>query len=230
MLPVFSLDLVGLIASYLVFGVATPNSKPKLLSYFGKYVDQVIGPGQFKWAVYSIAVCPYTSNVWVGHFDGVQIFDEHHDFIRRVAQDELSWRCAGIAFDSNREVYIVNNGKGYVLVCDIEGNVLRRIGQEKKFNSPWSVAVDGKGLVYVVDQDTRVKVFNRDGSFVRAIGEPGSADGQLKSPTGIALLPKDEGHEVFVVDQYNHRIQARFVSFVLFLVFSSHCCSVCLGV
>lgn len=52
------------------------------------------------------------------------------------------------------------------------------------------VAVDPNGVVYVADtQADRVKVFKRDGTFLRAWGAPGSGPGQLSSPSAIALAP-----------------------------------------
>jgi DNA-binding beta-propeller fold protein YncE len=55
----------------------------------------------------------------------------------------------------------------------------------------------------VADQGNhRVKVHDLDGTFVRAFGTRGSGDGQLLSPSGVALA----GGKLYVADRVNHRI------------------------
>jgi DNA-binding beta-propeller fold protein YncE len=96
-------------------------------------------------------------------------------------------------------------------VFDREGN---------NFSLPWGVAVTSdSSFVVVVDHGNhRVKVLRlvvaADGSsahlqFVRHIGNGrGCNEGQFNYPTGVALLPGEEGgsQETMLVTDYNHRV------------------------
>ena len=61
---------------------------------------------------------------------------------------------------------------------------------EGEFNRAMAIALDDKGTVYVVDTaNHRVQCFDAKGTLLRAIGEVGTAPGQLKFPHDIALAP-----------------------------------------
>jgi len=73
---------------------------------------------------------------------------------------------------------------------------------------PRSVAVSGGGAVFVCDNhvDSKVKVFDADGSFLRFLGADfGVGEGQLDCPTAVAV--DDENGVVFVSDATSNRIQ-----------------------
>ena len=68
---------------------------------------------------------------------------------------------------------------------------------------PMSLCSDGAAL-YVADaQDCAVKVFAKDGRFLRAIGRKGRGPGELNFPSGVAV----GGGKVHVADKLNRRIQ-----------------------
>lgn len=74
-----------------------------------------------------------------------------------------------------------------------------------EFKSPYGVAVDGNGYVYVADlNNDRVQKFTSDGEFMLKWGSPGSGAGEFNGPTRVAV---DHQGNVFVVDFSNHRIQ-----------------------
>lgn len=78
-----------------------------------------------------------------------------------------------------------------------------------EFSSPWSVAVDASGSVYVVDNTAgRVQKFTAEftstGAFVATGGTQGFGAGQFSAPMGVAT---DGGDRVYVADTGNHRIQ-----------------------
>jgi uncharacterized protein (TIGR03663 family) len=76
-----------------------------------------------------------------------------------------------------------------------------------QFAEPRGVAADASGNLYVADtKNSRIEVFDANGTFVRAFGVKGPGDGQLNEPCGVAIGP---GGEVFVADTWNHRV-ARF--------------------
>ena len=58
--------------------------------------------------------------------------------------------------------------------------------------------------IYIADsQDCAIKVFSKDGKFVRAFGRKGRGPGELSFPSGVAVA----GDRVYVADKLNRRIQ-----------------------
>ncbi|MCJ7485398.1 MAG: 6-bladed beta-propeller [Candidatus Aminicenantes bacterium] len=61
-----------------------------------------------------------------------------------------------------------------------------------------SVAVSDDGTIYVLDQkDMNVKVFDRDGKFLRTFGKAGEGPGEFSTPMSIHCAARDE---ILVVD------------------------------
>jgi hypothetical protein len=52
-----------------------------------------------------------------------------------------------------------------------------------------AIAVGPDGSVYGADSQGRILRFSADGEFIHEWGSRGSADGQLQTPTGIAVSP-----------------------------------------
>lgn len=69
---------------------------------------------------------------------------------------------------------------------------------------PAALAGDGE-RIYVADAvDCAVKVFSRDGRFLRAVGRKGAGPGELAMPSGVAVAA---GGAIAVADKLNFRIQ-----------------------
>ena len=67
-----------------------------------------------------------------------------------------------------------------------------------------SVAVDKDVNVYIADEYlNRITIFNKDGEYLSHWGTPGSGDGELHGPSGLAI--RDD--ILFMVDSKNHRVQ-----------------------
>ena len=204
-LSVFSLDVVGVVAAYVVCGAATSGALPSHLFSFGS-----VGKtnGKFTGGCYSLA-CGSDGNVWVGDDGGCQIFSSEGKFIRRVANGYFSSRCLGIAFDRNGEVFCADTDGHRILVCRLDGCFVRTFrlhgGGSVRRKSPYGLAVDGNGLLFIVDyQNHHVQVLRRDGKFVRSFGSRGLGDGQFHFPYGAAVSAKAE---IFVADPNNYRVQ-----------------------
>ncbi len=86
------------------------------------------------------------------------------------------------------------------------GHASSALAQEPgQFRSPWGIAVDGMGDVFVTDTgNQRIQKFDREGNFVTQWGGFGNGEGQFNFPYGLIVDPK--GH-VFVVDSGNMRVQ-----------------------
>jgi sugar lactone lactonase YvrE len=73
------------------------------------------------------------------------------------------------------------------------------------FSSPYGIAIDREGFVYLTDTvDHCVKKFTADGYFVSKWGKLGTRDGEFNTPTGIAA---DNDGFIYVSDSLNQRIQ-----------------------
>jgi hypothetical protein len=77
--------------------------------------------------------------------------------------------------------------------------------EEAVLGRPLALALDaGGGALFVADaQDCAVKVFSRDGRFLRAFGRKGGGPGELSFPSGLAVA----AGKVVVADKFNSRIQ-----------------------
>ena len=72
-------------------------------------------------------------------------------------------------------------------------------------NKPWSMAVNDRDEIAVVDHDNhRVSVFSSDGTHLRSFGRWGNNDGEFRNPKGIAF---DSYGNIVVADSWNHRVQ-----------------------
>ena len=74
-----------------------------------------------------------------------------------------------------------------------------------QFSSPWGIAFDPEGRVYVVDSaNKRVQVFTPEGEFLLKWGELGRGPGQFDNPVGIAI---DAQGAIYVSEINNNRVQ-----------------------
>lgn len=112
---------------------------------------------------------------------------------------------------------LVRNGKVYVadmknMRIDIftpQGDYLGTIPDAQRHKdlkvAPLALAADGAGNMYVTTLQHEVLVFGPDDSFVKRIGRPGTADGELQYPNGVVV---DRQGNVWVADSNNSRVQA----------------------
>lgn len=75
---------------------------------------------------------------------------------------------------------------------------------EGQLSSPRSVAVGQDGRLYITDAgNSRIQIFENDGTFAGSFGVNGIGPGQLNEPWGIAV----DDEFVYVADTWNHRLQ-----------------------
>jgi DNA-binding beta-propeller fold protein YncE len=121
---------------------------------------------------------------------------------------EMIWP-AGIALDSQENVYVTDEWLNRVSIFDKDGNFLRLWGApgsgDGEFNRPSGIAIDQQDTLYIVDSHNhRVQKFTPDGKFLARWGSLGSAAGQFNSPWGLTV---DQEGQVYVADHKNHRVQ-----------------------
>ena len=201
----------------------------KLGGYMMKFGSRGNGEGQFN-APWGIAVDRVRGYVYVvdsANFR-VQKFDMSGEFIMAWGSfgngDGQFYFPRGVAVDQeDGTVYVVDMGNHRIQKFDTSTNVLPQLltkwggspsaghassslAQEAgQLRSPWGIAVDGAGDVYVTDTGNhRIEKFDREGNFITQWGGFGNGDGQFNFPYGIAV---DAKGSVFVVDSGNTRVQ-----------------------
>lgn len=201
----------------------------KLGQYLMKFGSRGNGEGQFSspWGVAVDRVRGYVYVVDSANFR-VQKFDHMGEFVMQWGSfgnnDGQFYFPRGVAVDpSDGAVYVVDMGNHRIQKFDTSTNVLPQLitkwggsmeaghasspqAQEPgQLRSPWGIAVDGHGDVYVTDTgNQRVQKFDREGNFITQWGGFGSVDGQFNFPFGIAV---DARGSVFVADSSNTRVQ-----------------------
>ena len=180
--------------------LASPaNAAPAFLLAWG---TQGTASGQFD-RPHTIALGP-TGNVYVAD-ERIQAFTPDGVFL---AQWPIT--CAGFAVDAQSRIVAAHpGGINQVSIHDASGVEVARWGATGtgpgQFRSPYDVALDDSGHVYVTDYSNhRVQVFDASGAFLRTWGSQGSAPGQFLYPAGITIGA--QGH-VFVAENNNHRVQ-----------------------
>ena len=124
------------------------------------------------------------------------------------ARGEFIWP-AGMALDSQSNIYVSDEWLNRVSVFDKDGNFLNDWGTSGdgngEFSGPSGIAIDAQDAVYVVDsRNHRVQKLTKDGKFLLSWGKLGNGEGEFDSPWGITL---DQAGNVYVADHKNHRVQ-----------------------
>lgn len=164
-------------------------------SFVLKWGSSGSGPGQFS-TPQGIAV-GQGDEVFVADTDNnrIEVFDSNGVFAREWSS--AGGHPKGIACSSNGEVYVVEPGftgadSPRVQVYSGSGARLRRwsgLGSANgEFASPFGVALDEGGFVYVSDSgNNRIQKFTVDGTWVKTWGVFGGLPGQFFGPSGLAL-------------------------------------------
>jgi len=77
-------------------------------------------------------------------------------------------------------------------------------GEEYIFSRIRSIAVDEKERIYVLDtKEAHVKVFDKNGDYVKTVGRKGQGPGEMSLPFSICITSQNE---IMVQDLNNHRI------------------------
>jgi hypothetical protein len=75
--------------------------------------------------------------------------------------------------------------------------------EEEMFLELSAFVVDDEGNIYTLDRkDSKIRVFDKSGQFVKAFGEKGQGPGELNQPVGIQITPDKE---LLIEDALNRR-------------------------
>ena len=155
----------------------------------------------------------------------VHHFDESGNEIRSFGGGMFVWPH-GIHVDRDGNVWVADaradGNKGSAVVkFSPEGSVLMTLGTPGVRGNPPEALTDPTDLVtdpengdvYVAESHTnvadpdligRISVFDRDGNFLRVIGQTGTGPVEFRTPHAIEL---DSQGRLIVADRHNHRIQ-----------------------
>lgn len=170
----------------------------------------------------------------------IQVFDESGGFLSQFGEEGEGDGQFALPVDIaifGSDLYVTDNLNHRVQQFDLDGNFIRTWGSpcrlstgdgcldtsgESQFRSPFGIAVDAEGNVYVLDQGNhRVQIFDPAGDFLLQFGSPCTifggvdvdagtgcqseeGDGQFFRPKGIAIAPNGS---IVIVDSDNHRVE-----------------------
>jgi len=123
----------------------------------------------------------------------------------------------GVAIGPTGAIYLL--AQDHVVIIQPGERIFNRFGGTGsgagQFSSPYGIAVDGDGNVYVADTyNNRIQKFSSTGTYLTQWGVEGSGAGQFWGPYGIAV---DGDGNVYVADTWNDRIQ-KFTSSGTYLI------------
>ncbi|XP_019853113.1 PREDICTED: uncharacterized protein LOC109582685 [Amphimedon queenslandica] len=101
----------------------------------------------------------------------------------------------GVAVNDDRNVVITERDGHCVTILDKGGNKVKSLGGEGgrgsangQFQSPYDIAIDSQGIVYVTDYGNhRIQKFFPDGKFVGQFGNKRFGPGQLNGPMVMVI-------------------------------------------
>jgi phage tail-like protein len=113
-----------------------------------------------------------------------------------------------------QSLFVADSGHHRVVIFDLDTLQLTAVWgvagpspAPGQFDTPWALAGDSAGNVYVVDYgNRRVQQFNLIGEVVPAFWENLSASGLLAQPSGIAVREANGAPWIFVLDSEGSRI------------------------
>ncbi|CAH3039547.1 unnamed protein product [Porites lobata] len=125
-------------------------------------------------------------------------------------KNETFEKPRGVAVNSKGQIALVNSQKHCVLIIDMEGICMRRVGcygkNEGQLFGPAGVTYLNDDNILVADElNHRIQQFNvQTGDFVKSFGKKGTRDGEFQSPLSVCV---DDKGRVIVTDCRNYRIQ-----------------------
>lgn len=165
----------------------------------------------------------YPRGAAIGPDNALYICDLENTRVKKYAMQNytLEWQLGIYGNETSQFMGpwdIETDGSGNVYVSDYDNKRIQKFSSSGDFILNWTFLDEGNNPtnpfclevsddlgVYVGDRaNGRIVAFDFDGNFLHAIGEPGSADGQLSMPRDMVI---DAEGNLYVADAGNYRIQ-----------------------
>lgn len=115
----------------------------------------------------------------------------------------------GIRIDQrNSNLAVCIFGSHQLVILDQNGVEIQRLGQKGdrsgNFLFPQNSTRDAQGKTLVVDSLYRMQVFDRNGKFLKSVGQKGKGQLQFNDPVAIAI---GANKKIYILERQNQRIQ-----------------------
>ena len=167
------------------------------------------GNGQFDWL--EGVTTDRNGNVYVTDNGNsrVQVFDKNGNYLRQFGtagsgDGQFDYPTA-IKIGPDGNVYVLDTNNYRVEVFTKSGAYIRQIDVSEAGYSE-GMAINSQGDIYITDCDTHssVRIYAQNGSYLRALGEDGSGDGQFDCSYAVTI---DKNDNVYIADASNYRVQ-----------------------
>ena len=224
------LELSGTATEQATLGVSRPRYKLKLkasdrfgaggpATFVSAFGSEGSGDGQLNLPVGISADAQ--GNIWVAdtYNNRIQEFSREGKYLTSFGEEGSGPGQLrdpyGLAIDPDGNVWVADTENDRIQKFSATGEYLGQFGEEGtgpgQFERPGRIAINPEGTrLWVTDIDNnRIQELSynpktREATFIKAIGEEGTGDGQFATPYGVAIGP--EGN-IWVADTGNHRIQ-----------------------
>ena len=179
--------------------VADHNNRVQLFNSEGKHLSTV----SHKEMIKPTSVAFTSSNLIVIASGEIFRFDERRQLVSKITNKRLI-EPSRLTVARDGRMVVCDGGDKTVKVLSPDGTQLLLTIRDPN-RAPPAFAISYQDiLVGSYFSTNNVKVFSKDGLFLYNIGSPGSGDGQLHNPAGLAV---DRFSNLVVCDYGNRRIQ-----------------------
>lgn len=144
-------------------------------------------------------------NIIVGesgnHF--IQIFNGEGKYLSHFCANSNSTKPCGLSVDSDGNIIVPDCHEKLVKIFSPGGQLLRTIGKGQIIFPMHCIQY--KNNLFVSDRgDHLIKMFDREGKFVKKFGSKGVGNKQFKDPCCLSV---DKAGQLMICDELNHRVQ-----------------------
>jgi DNA-binding beta-propeller fold protein YncE len=189
------------------------NDKYKFLKAWG---SKGPGDGQFDGAMFM--TIDSSDRIYVGDAfnQRIQIFDTEGNLLETIGgkvtmliamEDGNFATISGLAVDSSGNLYVSDDLNRRIQKFDRQGNFVEKWtkGASGNFELPGQIAIDSYGNVFFLEKrQNKVYALDSSGKYLCDWGSEGTADGQFKTPFGIAL---GNNESLYIVELSGNRVQ-----------------------
>jgi iron(III) transport system ATP-binding protein len=135
-----------------------PQDRVQQFTSDGKFIRSIgnsgTGPGQFQ---RPSGVTLNNKKLYVVDAvnNRIQLFEESGKFIKSITVSPSFYLPYDLKFDKYNYIYVVEYGNACVTKLNPDGTLVGRFYPESRFRTPWGIAVNSAGTVYVADTGNR---------------------------------------------------------------------------